>query len=200
MIVSQKNIVAAGHVAGGDITEINIGGHYIEGGITANISYTLPSTRLGGLIEQLREKIGKDPEAVEFVERLLWWINPKSTELKRSLPDKLTDCDKSYLIYDALEAKELFAKQLKRTTFSPAVQEIYAYILGDIHTYFNLRIKPIIASTSEVGGVENAIYNLTNSISTQIANAPPELGIGTAEIVGMLYYLTGNCHLEWDYK
>jgi len=199
MIVSQKNIVAAGHVAGGNITDINIG-HYVDGGITANISYTPPPTRLGGLIDQLREKIGKDPAAAEFVERLLWWINPKSTELIRSLSDKLTDCDKAYLINDALEAKEVFAKQLKRTTFSPAVQEIYAYILGDIHTYFNLRIKPKIATTSEAGVIENAIYDLTNSISTQIANAPPELGIGTAEIVGMLYYLTGNCHLEWDYK
>lgn len=77
---------------------------------------------------------------------------------------------------------------------------MYALILGEIHTYFNHFIRPKIAASSEVGEIDAAIYELANSIANKIANAPPELGIGIAEIVGMLYYLTGNCHLEWDYK
>lgn len=186
-MITQKNIIAGGDVAGGNIDK------------SQNIFLSPPKTRLGSLIEQLREQIGKDPETAEFVESLISWITPKKTEIKRSLAEKLNACGKRHLLADALEAKERFAKQLKKTTFNPAVQEIYAYILGEIYTNFNHRIKPKIASADK-GGTEEAIADLADRITRQIADAPPSLGIGMTEIAGMLYYLTGNCHLDWDYN
>jgi len=187
-MTTQKEITAGGDVAAGNIDK------------SQTFIIEAPKTQLGGLIEQLREQIGKDPEAAEFVERLLSWIKPKNTEFKRDLAEKLNACGKGHLLYDALEAKERFTKQLKKTTFNPAIQEIYAYILGEIYTNFNHRIKPKIATDLEPGAIEEAIANLANTITNKIANAPPSLGIGLTEIVGMLYYLTGNCHLDWDYN
>ena len=120
---TQKHITAGGDVVNnGNIDKSQ-----------TTIIFEAPKTQLGGLIAQLHEQIGKDPEAAEFVESLLSWINPKSTELKRDLAAKLNDCGKGHLLADALEDKERFAKQLKKTTFNPAVQEIYAYILGEIY-------------------------------------------------------------------
>lgn len=185
----QKNIKAGGDVAGGNIVKPQ-----------TTFVFEAPKTQLGGLIAQLREQISKDPEAAEFVESLLSWINPKSTELKRDLEEKLNACDKGHLLVDALEAKERFAKQLKRTTFNPAIQEIYACILGEIYTNFNCRVKPKISTAAEPGATENAIADLANTITSQLADAPLSLGIGLTEVVGMLYYLTGNCHLDWDYN
>lgn len=187
-MTTQIGIKAGGDVAGGDIYK------------SQTIIIETAKTQLGGVIEQLREQIGKDPEAAEFVESLLSWINPKSTELTRDLAEKLNACGKGHLICDALEAKERFAKQLKKTTFNPALQEIYAYILGEIYTNFNHRIKPKIATAVEPGSIEGAIADLASTITSQISSAPPSLGVGMTEIVGMLYYLTGNCHLEWDYN
>ena len=188
-MTSQKNITAGGDVANGDIYKPQ-----------TTLVFEAPKTQLGVLIEQLREQIGKDPEAAEFVESLLSWINPKNTELKRDLAEKLHACGKGYLLCDALAAKERFAKQLKRTTFNPAIQQIYAYILGEIFTNFNHRIKPKIASSDKPGAIEEAIADLASTITSQIANAPPSLGIGLTEVTGMLYYLTGNCHIDWDYN
>lgn len=187
-MTTQIGINAGGDVAGGNIDK------------SQTIIFEKTKTQLGGVIDQLREQIGKDPEAAEFVESLLSWINPKNTELTRDLTEKLNACGKGHLICDALEAKERFAKQLKRTTFNPAIQEIYAYILGEIYTNFNHRIKPKIKTAIEPGAIEGAIADLANAITIQIASAPPSLGVGMTEVVGMLYYLTGNCHLEWDYN
>ncbi len=187
-MTSQENITAGGDVAGRDIHK------------NQTIIVNAPKTRLGGLIDQLREQIGKDPDATEFVESLLDWINPKSTELTRDLDAKLNACGKGYLIADALEDKERFAKQLKQTTFNPAFQKIYAYILGEIHSTFNSKIKPKINAENPRGEIEGEIKKLGDNITRQIADAPPELGIGLPEVFGMLYYLTGNCHLEWEYN
>ena len=186
-MTTQENIAAGGDVAGGNIDK------------SQNVFLALPKTQLVGLIAQLREHIHKDPETADFVESLISWITPKKTELKRNLAEKLNACGKAHLLDDALEAKERFAKQLKKTTFNPAVQEIYAYILGEIYTNFNHRIKPKIAG-SEQGVTEAAIGDLADRITRQLADAPPSLGIGMTEVVGMLYYLTGNCHLNWDYN
>ncbi|MBA3008610.1 MAG: hypothetical protein KJ900_05065 [Proteobacteria bacterium] len=182
--------------------EITAGGDVAAGNIDKRQTFIIeaPKTQLGGLVEQLREQIGKDPEAAEFVESLLSWINPKKTALTRDLAEKLNACGKGHLICDALEAKERFAKQLKKTTFNPAIQEIYAYILGEIYANFNHRIKPRIAAAVEPGSIEGAIADLANTITSQIANAPTSLGVGMTEITGMLYYLTGNCHIDWDYN
>ena len=184
----QRDISAQGDVAGRDIRK------------SKTYNYNRPKSRLEGLIEQLRDQIGNDPEAAEFIESLIRWVTPKQTELKRDLAVKLNACGKNYLLADAIEAKEVFAKQLRRTAFNPALQEIYAYMLGQIHTTFNLQIKPFVATANGPGEIESAIKNLVNDITTQIADAPPELGVGHQEIVGMLYYLTGNCHIEWDYN
>jgi hypothetical protein len=182
--------------------EITAGGDVAAGNIDKRQTFIIeaPKTQLGGLVEQLREQIGKDPEAAEFVESLLSWINPKKTTLTRDLAEKLNACGKGHLICDALEAKERFAKQLKKTTFNPAIQEIYAYILGEIYANFNHRIKPRIAAAVEPGSIEGAIADLANTITSQIANAPTSLGVGMTEVTGMLYYLTGNCHIDWDYN
>ena len=188
-MTTQRNINAGGDVASGNIDKRQ-----------TNITNEAPKSQLGCLIEQLREQIGKDPEAAEFIESLLSWINPKNTEFKRDLAEKLHACGKGHLLCDALEAKERFAKQLKRTSFNAAIQEIYSYILGEIFTNFNHRIKPKIASADEPGAIEEAIADLATTITIQIANAPPSLGIGLTEVTGMLYYLTGNCHLDWDYN
>ncbi len=186
---SQKNIYSGGDVAGGNIDK----------SFTA-VYNNHPKTRLGGLIEQLRDQIGKDPCAEEFVESLLSWMNPKRTDLRRDLATKLNACGKGYLLSDALENKELFAKQLRRTAFNPALQEIYAYILGEIHSRFIYQIKPMITTSDAPGLIESQIVELASNITIQVADAPLELGIGLPEVIGMLYYLTGNCYIEWEYN
>lgn len=187
--VTQENLTAQGDIAGGNIDKSQ-----------HNYTIEAPKTQLGSIIDQLRKQIKQDPDAEKFVESLLSWINPKRTELKRDLATKLSDCGKGHLIADAIEAKERFTKQLSKTSFNPAIQEIYAYILGEVAANFTHRIKPKIGTSMSPGEIEGAIADLASSITNQIAGAPPSLGIGMTEVIGMLYFLTGNCHIDWDYN
>lgn len=187
---SQRDISAGGDVAGRDINKSQ----------TTNYNYPQPKSRLAGLIDQLRDQIGKDKDAEEFVERLLSWMKPKETPLRRDLAEKLADSRQDHLISDALEAKERFTKQLRRTSFNPALQEIYAHILGEIYTTFNYKVKPKIRESMTPGIIDGEIYNLASGIMAQIADAPAELGLDLTDVTGMLYYLTGNCYLEWTYN
>ena len=128
------------------------------------------------------------------------WMTPKKTNLTRDLETKLTESGQSHLLYDALEAKERFAKRLKKTAFNPSLQEIYAHILGEIHSTFNLQIKPEISTAHKPGIIDNEIFKLASSIKVQIADSPADLGLDLTEVVGMLYYLTGNCYIDWTYN
>lgn len=187
-MTTQRNIHAGGDFAGGNINKSQ-----------TNNFYSHPKSRLAGLIEKLKDQVGHDKDASDFVERLRSWMTPKESALTRDLAAKLIESGQGHLIHDALEAKERFTKQLKKTAFNPALQEIYAYILGEIHSCFNYRIKPKIAEAKARGVIEEEIANLGDFITTQISDAPADLGLGLTEVIGMLYFLTGNCYLEWTY-
>ena len=101
--VSQESISAGGDVAG----------HSIHKNTTIYNQHTA-STRLGGLIEQLRDKINADPDASDFLESLLSWMNPKATELKRDLRTKLNDCNQGHLVADAIEPLTEWSLILRR--------------------------------------------------------------------------------------
>ena len=180
--VIQKNITAK-NVAARDIHQLTI-------------QQPEKKTRLGELIKRLQTQLDKEPGAVEFVDRLKKWMHTRG--ISRNLEQKLSDAGKESLLISALEAKEQFAKQLYRTAFHPGLQEIYAEILGQIYSSFTYRIRPHISPDEPKGKTEAAIADLVDSICDQLAEAPPHLGIGHAEILGMLYYLTGNCYIDWD--
>ena len=186
-MTSQRQITASGDVAGGNIDK------------SVTHAYSSSKTRITGLIEQLRDQIGRDDDAAEFVERLLCWTTPKATELTRDLPTKLSESGQQHLIRDAIEAKERFAKLLRKTAFNPALQEIYAHILSEVYSTFNHKVKPLISKADEPGIIDEQIYNLACGIASQVADAPADLGLDLTEVIGMLYYLTGNCYLEWKY-
>lgn len=184
----QRDISAGGDIAGHNIYKTQ-----------TNIIHNPQKHLLTGLIEKLKDQIGADCDAREFVDRLSSWMSPKKTRLSKDLQTKLTESGQGHLISDALEAKERFTKQLKKTAFNPALQEIYAHILGEIHTNFIYKIKPKIQNSQGRGEIESEIVELGERIAQQISEAPAELGLGLIEIVGMLYYLTGNCYVEWIY-
>lgn len=179
--VDQRNAQAGGDIAGGDITKV---------------IYERPKTRLEVMVSNLQRDVEQDSDAKEFIASLQRWT-VKSTEYRRNLEQKLTACGKENLIKDATAAKEAFAKQLLRTTFRSALQEVYAHILQLVWSKFTHEIKPKIAADASAD-TELAICQLATEIDQQLANAPPELGLSVQEVLGMLYYLTGNCHIDWD--
>ncbi len=71
------------------------------------------------------------------------------------------------------------------------------HILAMINSSFQLKIKPMIRENKSSGLVDKAIYDeIVKSIYYEVGNS--ELEINMDYIRGMVYYLTGNCYIEWE--
>lgn len=150
------------------------------------------------LYEQFKaERALGSAEASGVIEDLQHYLDRPAKQMIRSLAEKLTVSGRVNLIPTAEEAKERAMKRIVRFQSSKSAQEIFAYVLGDLHTRFTLRIAPLIARGSSRESVDEAIYD---DVVLPIANLmePSELGLNSSQVFALLFYLAGNCHVQWD--
>jgi hypothetical protein len=112
------------------------------------------------------------------------------------LEQKLRDGDYETLIRFALIAKERFRKKLEKYQFSEAAQKINVHLLGRVWSNFENKIAPKIKigiPADEIGGLIQK--TIVDQVSSELLENP--LDFTDIEINGMLYFLTGNCHIMW---
>lgn len=93
-------------------------------------------------------------------------------------------------------AKQEFVKKMARYEYYQSAQDIYDFLLGLILTNFSTHITPIIEAGHipvEPDLIERHIYDPVLSVLGDNV-----LKFNNFEIMGMLYYLTGNCHIDWS--
>jgi hypothetical protein len=114
------------------------------------------------------------------------------------LEEKLKNGNRENIIDYAKEVKERFHKKLLKTSqYSLAAQEINAYILFKIRRCFMEEIYTLICNNTSK-------EQISSFITERIINpVKAELGINLfqyneEDIQGMIYFLTGNCHIKWS--
>lgn len=121
------------------------------------------------------------------------------------MPTKLKDggfAEKEIII--ATRRKEKYAKKLEKHKFFQSAQWIDSQLFAKIKMNFETYVEPLIQketnkkkiSCAVVEYVINPILNLINieGENDEILNYDAE------DIYGMIYYLTGKCHINWtDY-
>jgi hypothetical protein len=149
-------------------------------------------------LESLYAKFGgeQDPEIEGMIDELQHYT-VKLEKDYRNLEQKLAAGDRIDHLDYAEEVKERFAKKLLANENSEVAQSIMASLLARVRCLFQNHIKPLIKK----GIAEIAINEAIDQHVIQVLTA--ELGsnlfkIFADEIYGMVYYLTGNCHIEWD--
>lgn len=187
MIAGQKNLTAGGHIAGRDINAPSLHFH----GANAKSQISL-------LYERLRsEAVSSDGPVSEIIEDLQHYLGRPGKRMDRSLEEKLLATKRDNLVDVALEAKERAMKRIMKFQSSLAAQEIFAWVLGDIHARFTQHILPLLAISADRQVVDSAVFELVVSpIAAEME--PSELGLNTGQIMAMLYCLAGNCHIKWD--
>ena len=184
--VNQSKNIVDGHMAGGNI-EVS----------TTNILPSDAKTPLRIMAEKYRHEVEQDSTQQEFIEELQDYMKRVPGHEQRGLEQKLSAAERHDLIADAKKLKEKFAKKLYKHTFSPMAQRIFVHILAKINSSFRLKIKPIIRENKSSRLVDEAIYNeIVEAIYSEVGNS--ELEINMDYIHGMLFYLTGNCYIEWE--
>ena len=148
---------------------------------------------LSNAMESILLNINDDPDFEGFIEELLSHTHYRTII---GLEGKLLEANKEELLLEAIDLKEKFAKKLEREQLSITVQYFYAHILSYIKSVFISKIKPLLSKGCSASELESAIYNeIVLNIYAQTSVYLPE--VTTDHIAGMLYYLTGKCHLSW---
>lgn len=187
---TQKNNVVHGDQAGGDIIK------YINHTINLYTADGSQPTPMGRLVQKFKKERENDAQFHETLEILKHFARPLPGEDLSGLEAKLRASGREGLLDFAQQAKELFTKKLVEHQFSEAAQEIHAYLLAEIWTRFHTEVRPAIQQHADPT-VVNTLVRERIIQPAQTLLDENVLHLFSAEINGMLYYLTGNCHIKW---
>ena len=179
---NQEGNIAGGDIAGRDITHKH--------------SYNLnPPSTLRELAAKLRLEDEREAQP-GFISQLQHYTKPHSHGPTRDLEQKLRDASRIDLLIDGLQWKEQFSKKLIKLQFSLQAQELFVHILSKIHTFFVLNVRPRVLDGASRTEVDSFIYTLIEELYAEVGNS--ELDITMIDLHGMVYFLAGNCHLDWS--
>lgn len=94
-----------------------------------------------------------------------------------------------------MELKERFSKRLTKNQLSEQAQNFYCHVLARICTYFDLQIRPVIERHGSKEEIDKLVFGLIESLHSDLCGT--KVDQTADDIRGMLYFLTGNCHIAW---
>ncbi len=181
----QNNNIVYGDQAGGHLTK--------------NYVYDVSEpTQMRHLIDRLKQEREGDAKFTETLEILMRYIMPPTGETVDGLETKLRVAGQDCLFDFASRTKEYFSKKLFENQFSLAGQEILAFLLAEIYTRFQKHVVPAIQMGQPIEVVNRLVQShVIDDVQRLLGENP--LRLYSEEVNGMLYYLTGNCHIKWAY-
>lgn len=187
-VTQSSNTVSNGDIAGRDIHKptINIGRISLGG-----------KSQLEILYEKLEKEKDSSTIFCEIVDELLHFKTYAENTEVIGLEKKLENGRRLQYLNFAEKSKEKFTKKLLKNEYSETAQHIYAFLLAKVYSRFETSIYPRITE----GQPEEFINQLIDEcIIKPIEDILGDnlLHIYEDEINGMIYFLTGNCHIKWN--
>ena len=173
----------------------------VVGGDQNNITYVVTAAPDPNVIRAGLDRISAlsegDEEFKDFIEIFNSYLTDRAGRPIIGLKQKLLNGDREDLVEEAIEHKDRFAKIAAKAQLSPRRQYIYFYILQKIKAAFDGQIRPLIKAGVLPENIDQSIYlNIVNSIFCEVNSV--DISIDQHLIYGMLYFLTGKCHLVWE--
>lgn len=165
--------------------------------------YFAPKTRFSKRFEKLNNEVATNEKYEGVMESLKHYL----TKLDGiDMPTKLRDGGfNENEIIKAARRKEKFAKRLEKNLFFESAQwidsQLFAKILIDFEVYVEIPLINKGSSKDEIfqAVVEKVVYPVLELINLEGEN-DEVLNYTTEDVFGMIYYLTGKCHINWkDY-
>ena len=181
------------------ITGTNIGGKFTgrdDNSVSISNTYQR-SIYLQDLYEKFQEEKNNNPELKELCEELDYFNSQIGNEDIVGLENKLTAGNREKIILYAKTVKEKFHKKLMKTSqYSAVAQDINVYILTKVRRGFMMEVYTMICN--------NDTEEKINLMITERIINPVKAELGSNlfkydedDIMGMIFFLTGNCHIKW---
>jgi hypothetical protein len=164
--------------------------------ITNNI-ISGPVSPLGTLNKKFKnEAVGENHDS-EFIETLQHYMQRAVDPDVRGLAAKLIEGQRDDLVHWAEQLKEKMFMRIMRFQTSPAAQDIFAYVMADLHTRFQLEVRPYIQKNADRTVIDSLVQErVIQPVLTSLEDNV--LTLSAADLLGLIFYMCGNCHIRWD--
>lgn len=179
----------SGNTAGGDI----VGGSQTK---TVNNVFVAQSP-LAKLYEKFRAASEEQPYAAQISEQLKHYCSIDTDGDIRGLEDKLKAANRQDLLRAASVLKESATKIIMKWQTSGVAQDILTFILGQLYSAFLLNVTPAIEAGKSRVEVDELINEKVIKPAADMLG-DNDLMLTPADILGLLFFLGGNCHVRWD--
>lgn len=154
-------------------------------------------TNLETAIEQIKKTLDRDEELIDIIEDLADLITQNPDRPVIGLENKLELGGRTDLFPRANRLKGRFARRVAKHQMSMSEQQVYIQILDAINTIWHSVIKPSITEGKSDSEIDALILDsLVSPIHQAIVRF--DYTVTTELVSGMLYFLTGKCHVDWE--
>lgn len=161
-----------------------------------NYICSAPMSSLEKAIEMIKETWGHEKELVDIIEELAGYITDHPTRKIIGLEKKLEQGNRKELIEHATLLKNRFERRIAKNQMSLSEQHVYIQVLSAINTTWIYNIRPLIENGEDSKIIDDAIVTkLIEPVHKAIVSY--DCTVSTDLVSGMLYFLTGKCHLAW---
>lgn len=150
------------------------------------------------LVEDYKKEVtsGKQHDFKELYEKIRHY-STNIDEIKQDLSGKLSDGGFNEDIDWALELKEEYAKKILKNDVSLTQQKIHAFLLAKLQMAFRRHVLSAIRNGESKDKIRHLVDDeVISKVGTYLGNENV-LNLYEDDLNGMLYFLTGNCHLKW---
>jgi hypothetical protein len=155
-------------------------------------------TVLARLFRRLKTEAAEDRVLSEYIGELEIFTRQVENEDVIGLEEKLKAAGRDDQLIMAMKMKEMIFASLSQNIFSPTFQQIYATLIGKVFEEFETWVKPAIQSDADRATIDILVNTkVIKPIIAEVEQCGEYAGIVTQTIRGMVYFLTGNCHIRW---
>ncbi len=160
-------------------------------------NYFSPVSPLIKLYEKFRLASEGQPSIAQISEQLQHYCSTDTNGDVRGLADKLTAANRRDILHSATFFKETATKTIMKWQTSGVAQDILTIILGQLYTSFVLHVTPAIEAGKPRTVVDALIQDKVIGPTAEMLG-DNDLMLTSADILGLLFFLGGNCHVRWD--
>ena len=154
-------------------------------------------TALEKVVRKIVSTANANIELVDIIDDLNDYITDHPYREIIGLKNKLSNGDRDDLYPKAIFLKNRFERRILKGQLSIVEQKIYVQVLSHILSSFDQYIRQRILADESKANIDAAIFEfIIEPVHKAIIDFDDAI---TKELVsGMLYYLTGKCHVVWD--
>jgi hypothetical protein len=168
-------------------------------GVNEGPIYYSRQTRFSKRFEKLNSEVASDERYDGIMESLKYYL---TTLDGIDMSTKLKDGGfREKEIIEATRKKEKYAKKLELNKFFESAQWIDSQLFAKIKMDFEAFIVPLINTGQPKDTILREVVSKVVQPILELINIEGEsdlvLNYNAEDVLGMIYYLTGQCHLNW---